>query len=83
MKSKEDKIILDEKKSVSRERIRRRSETKVKMGWGKLDLNPLTKVIMVRVKADSFRKLKKIAEKECRTVASVVRQAIKEYLEKR
>ena len=80
MKSKEDKIILDEKKSVSRERIRRRSETEVE-GWRKL--NPLTKVIMVRVKTDSFRKLKKIAEKECRTVASVVRQAIKNYLEQK
>lgn len=77
MKRKEDKIILDERKivrgngSITIERI------------GKLDLNPLTKVIMVRVKTDSFRKLKKIAEKECRTVASVVRQAIKEHLEKR
>ena len=43
----------------------------------------LTKVIMVRVKTGSFRKLKKIAEKECRTVASVVRQAIKEHLAKK
>jgi len=48
-----------------------------------LDENPLTKVIMVRIKTDSFNKLKKIAEKECRTVASVVRQAIKGYLEKK
>ncbi len=83
MKRKKDKVILGEKRVTKQERIRRRSPIEVTMGWGKLDLNPLTKVIMVRVKTDSFKKLKKIAEKECRTVASVVRQAIKEHLEKK
>jgi len=77
MRKKEDKIILDERKiihkngSITIDRHRR------------LPKEDLTKVIMIRVKTTSFKELKKIAEKECRTIASIVRQAIKEYLEKK
>ncbi len=39
-----------------------------------------TKVITIRIKEDSFKKLEKIAGKECRTIASIVRQAIQNHL---
>lgn len=42
-----------------------------------------TERIMLRIRKSSLRELKEIAQKEERTVASVVRQAIKEHLEKR
>jgi len=37
----------------------------------------------LRIDKDWHEKIKEIAEKECRTQASVIRQAIKEYLDRR
>ena len=42
-----------------------------------------TKVIVVRIRESSFKEIKGIAERECRTVASIVRQAIQGYLGKK
>lgn len=42
-----------------------------------------TKILFARIPVEWDDKIKKIAEKECRSEASVVRQAIKEFLEKK
>lgn len=42
-----------------------------------------TKTVILKIKESSFKGLKEVAEKECRTMASVIRQAIQEHLEKR
>lgn len=39
-----------------------------------------TKLIQLRIPESSLKKLKEISKKECRTLASVVRQAIQEHL---
>ena len=41
-----------------------------------------TKVLFVRIPESMDQKITLLAEKECRTQVSVVRQAIKEFLEK-
>jgi len=42
-----------------------------------------TKGIFSRLELSLYYKIKELSEKECRTVASVIRQAIKEFLERR
>jgi len=42
-----------------------------------------TKVLFVRIPQEWFEKISEIAKKECRTQVSIVRQTIKEYLERR
>jgi len=44
--------------------------------------NEKTKALFVRIPHEWDKKIKYIAEQECRTQASVIRQAIKEFLEK-
>lgn len=42
-----------------------------------------TKTLILKIRESTFKGLKEVAEKEERTIASVVRQAVKEHLEKR
>lgn len=42
-----------------------------------------TKPLFIRIPESWIKKINQIAEKECRTQASVVRQAIKKFLDKR
>lgn len=48
-----------------------------------LKMKEKTKTVILKIKESSFKGLKKIAEKEERTMASIIRQAIKEHLEKK
>ncbi len=41
-----------------------------------------TKVLFVRIPESWLTKINKIAEKECRTQVSIVRQAIKKFLDR-
>jgi len=45
--------------------------------------NGTTKGIFSRLELSLYYKIKEFSEKECRTVASVIRQAIKEFIERR
>ena len=42
-----------------------------------------TQSIILRIPEAIHRIIKEIADRECRTMASVIRQAIKEYLERK
>ena len=42
-----------------------------------------TKAIFSRFELSSYYKIKELADKESRTVASVIRQAVKEFFERR
>lgn len=47
------------------------------------ELKELTVTTWVRLSISQYEKLKKITKDECRTVPSVIRQAVKEFLERR